>query len=310
MGVTYTTGSLLGLAVGFLLLARTIGMPALRVDRAGWRKLASDSIPFAAQDVFTVLLFKIDAVILSLIATQAAVGAYGAAYRLFESTLFVGYALTGAFAAMYTYLGSDTIPTLRAVFQRSIKLAVIALVPISVAFMTLAAPIVRAVYGPGFAATVTPLRILGPTVTLIGVVNLATSLMVSRQHPRRMISLTALMTALNIAVNLVLIPLYQGTGAAIAMIVTYAVYFVWIMRLATQEAGGFTWVATVAASTGAAGAMALATLLVGGNLAIVLGVGALAYLAVLVALERVFSPLDLVYVADLVRRRRRTTVAG
>ena len=88
------------------------------------------SAPFAVQDVFGALLFRLDAVILSLMATEAAVGRYGAAYRLLESTLFISWALNGAFVAMYAYLGRDTEPTVGAVFQRSVKAALVLLVPV------------------------------------------------------------------------------------------------------------------------------------------------------------------------------------
>ena len=89
-------------------MSRTIGVPARKVNRADGRTLATSSLPFAAQDVFSALLAKVDALILAVLTTQAAVGIYGAAYRLFESTLLVPYALAGAFSAMYTYLGHDS----------------------------------------------------------------------------------------------------------------------------------------------------------------------------------------------------------
>ena len=77
------------------------------------------SLPFGLQDLFSVMLFRLDTVILSLMATQAAVGRYGAAYRLFEATLFITYALMGAFVLGFhtsdqgTRLLSESMTTLR-----------------------------------------------------------------------------------------------------------------------------------------------------------------------------------------------------
>ena len=133
----YTVGSLIGFLVGMWLLRRHIGPPGT-IGRARWPRLVRESMPFAAQDVFTILLFRLDAVILSLLATDAAVGRYGAAYRLLKSTLFVSYSLAGAFAAMYTYLKDDSTPSIQAIFSRSIKLALAALMPAAVVFVVLA----------------------------------------------------------------------------------------------------------------------------------------------------------------------------
>src|SRR5262249_25984760 len=185
VGVAYSIGSFTAVVIGFTLMGRTIGVPARMVSYKGWPAIASRSLPFAAQDLLNALLSMLDTLILSLLATQAAVGRYGAAYRLFESTTFISYALLGAFAAMYTYLGPDSKPSLNTIYQRSVKLAVALLTPLAVAFVVLARPICRAIYGPEFGASAVPLRILGPGVVLFGFVTLTISLLISRGDPRR-----------------------------------------------------------------------------------------------------------------------------
>ena len=57
--------------------ATILGVAEASIDLGRWRSVGLGSIPYAVQDVFTVLLFRIDAVILSLIASDAAVGRYG-----------------------------------------------------------------------------------------------------------------------------------------------------------------------------------------------------------------------------------------
>jgi O-antigen/teichoic acid export membrane protein len=303
VGVSYSAGSLIGVLIGFVLLVRTVGLPALTVTSRSWRSLAARSVPFATQDTFSVLLAKVDTLILSLIATQAAVGRYGAAYRLFESTLFITYALTGAFAAMFTYLGPDSDPPLRGVFQRSIKLTLVALIPIGVAFTVLAEPICRVIYGAGFISAAVPLRILGPAVVLMGIVTISNSLMVSRENPARMVPLTAAMAAVNVVLNLILIPPYADAGAAAAMLITELIYAAWILRLSGRAVGGVYWLATAAGAAAAGGGMTAATLALDANVWTALAAGGAVYVVILVAVERMVSPVDAKFVADLVRRR-------
>src|SRR5205807_1680586 len=171
-------------------------------------------------------------VILSLIASDAAVGRYGSAYRLFESTFFLTYALIAAFSPMCTYLERDSEPSVQAVFARSIKLALLLLVPCAAVFGVLAPWVCRTIFGHGLAAAAPSLRILAPAVVLIGLVTLATSLIVSRRSPTSMVWLSGGMTLFNIVLNLILIPGLHERGAAIAMLATEAVFLVLAFRMA------------------------------------------------------------------------------
>jgi O-antigen/teichoic acid export membrane protein len=310
VGVAYSVGSLSGVVIGFVLLARTVGLPRLALIPRSWANLAARSVPFAVQDTFGVMLARVDALLLSVIATQAAVGRYGAAYRLFESTLLIGFALSGAFAAMFTYLGRDTEPRLGAMFQRSIKLALVLLTPIAVAFAVLAGPICRLVYGPDFVSAGTPLRILAPAVVLMGVVGLSNSLLLSRENPRRIVALTGAIVVLNVCLNLILIPAFSDAGAATAMLVTEAVYAVFAMRMATREVGGIGWIATVTGAVAAGAAMTAVTLALDATLWLALVLGGAVYTLVLAGVERLVSPVDLKFVTDMARRRVRSRLAG
>jgi O-antigen/teichoic acid export membrane protein len=303
VGAAYSIGSAIGVAIGFALMRRTIGIPGGAVRHRAWPALATRSLPFFVQDLFTTLLAILDTFILAVLGTQAAVGRYGAAYRLFESTYFIGGALVGAFSAMYTYLGPDTNPPLHSVYQRSIKLAVTLLMPLAVAFVVLARPICRLVYGPAFGSAAVPLRILGPGVVLLGVVTLTISLLVSRGNPARTASLSGVMVAVNVALNLVLIPLFSVAGAATAMLATEVIFTAWIARRALRMVGHIEWASMLVAPLAAGVGMALVAAPLHASLPAALVAGLFAYLAVLIAVDWLISPRDVVFVAGMVRRR-------
>jgi O-antigen/teichoic acid export membrane protein len=306
VAAAYTVGSLIGFLVGLWLVHRHLP-PAFTLDRARWRALTQESVPFAAQDVFTILLFRVDAVLLSLLSTDAAVGRYGAAYRLLESTLFVSYSLAGAFAAMYTYLEDDSDPTIQAIFGRSIKLALAALVPAAVVFGILAEPIVKLVYGAELAGAADPLELLAPVVVLLGFVVLCTSLVVSRRNATIMVPVTAAMCVLNIALNFALIPSLDDSGAAAAMLITEAAFAAIVLVIVLRTVRNVAWLRAVAAVVVAGAAMAVPAALLHSSLLPALVVSSAVYLVVLVAVERVVSPTDLRFAVDLVRGRRPQT---
>ncbi len=303
VGASYSIGSIVGVVIGFVLLHRTIGIPSRAVNRRRWRALAAGSIPFAAQDTFTAMLARMDVLLLSLIATQAAVGRYGAAYRLFESTFLITYALTGAFSAMYTYLQPDSDPPLRSVFQRSLTLSFALLMPLAVAFAVLAEPICRLIYGANLVSAAKPLQILAPGVVLMGIVILTTSLLVSRKNPRKMVPVTAAVAAVNIVLNLILIPPYGPPGAAAAMLATEVIYAAWITRMASREIGSIDWRPTLAGALAAGAAMAATALLLSASPLAALVAGTAIYLIALVAVQWFVSPRDVVFVMSMIRRR-------
>jgi O-antigen/teichoic acid export membrane protein len=299
----YTAGSLLSLFVAAGLLVWQIERPRMTIRLRGYGRLLVASLPFAVQDVFGVLLFKLDAVILSLMGTTVAVGRYGAAYRLFEATFFIHVSLGGAFAAMYTYLGPCTVPSIGAVFQRSMSFALIALVPLGVVFGLLPAQTARLVYGPNFSQAGADLRLLAPTVVLIGLVTLSTILIVSRTNARRVLWLTGQMSLLNVLLNVALIPSLADRGSATAMLVTEAVFLAMVLVLAARLAGGINWWTMSAPVLIAGAAMAAAMIPFLPDLFPSIAAGMIVYTLVLVGLERVICPSDYAFVTHLVRRR-------
>lgn len=299
---TYTAGAALGFGLAVWLLRRSIGLPRRIIPWREWRRLSRGAAPFGVQDLFGILLAKIDAVILSLMATQAAVGRYGAAYRLLEATWFIGSSINGAFAAMYTYLGTDTEPTVQAAFQRSIKLALAALVPCAVTFGVLAEPVSRLIFGAEFEDAAGPLRLLAPAVVLVGVVLLGTSLIVSRRDPRIMVAVAAGMLAVNVALNVVLIPVYGDDGAAAAMLVTEALAVLAVVGVAARTVGGLRWLSMLVSPLVAGAAMAGTMLALDGTLAGALAGGGAVYVGAFLLIERLLSPADLRFVANLLRR--------
>ena len=231
----YAAGAIVGLVVAAFLMARRLGFPRLRLDRARWPRLARASLPFAVHESFTLLLLKLDAVLLSLLSTQAAVGRYGAASRLYESTFFITFAITGAVAPMYVYLTRDSTPTVGAVFERSIKLALVALVPCAVAFAALSEPLLVLFFGESFRDAAPTLELLSASAVFMGVIGLCSTLISLRMNPVMMVRLTSAMVVLNVVFNLALQPKYGDRAAAGVMTGTLLVFTVMAVRTAAAR---------------------------------------------------------------------------
>jgi len=303
VALTYSIGSLVGLAVPVIALARTGDLRPVSVRPARWRPILRRSLPFAQQDVLSVTLARADTVLLSILASAGVVGVYGAAYRLFESTFFVSASVLTAFNAMFTYLTTTSDPPVGSAYARALKVALVALVPAAVVFAVVPEQIVTLIYGDDLAGAAGPLRLLGPTTLVVAAVGISSSLIVSRRSPRVMVLLTAAGVAINIVANLVLIPARGADGAAAAMLLTELAFGGAVIALAGRTVGGVRWVPLLAGPVAAGAAMAAVTGLLAAPLGVVLVAGVAAYGLVLVLVERWSAPEDLRFVMSLLPGR-------
>jgi O-antigen/teichoic acid export membrane protein len=292
-------GALLGFGLGAVLLARSFGFPTWAPRASRWRELAWKSLPFGIQGIFMVMLFRLDAVILGQLSTERAVGDYGAAYRMFEATLFIPYAINSAFVAMYAYLTPTSTPTINFVFGRSIKFALVCLLPVGVVFAVFPEQLVTAIFGDELAEAAGALRLLGAAVPLIGLVTLCSTFVVFRGPSRAIVILTAVITALNVALNFALIPDHAQNGAAAAMLVSEGLFAGGCLVIAYRRVGGFDWRNSFVAPLVAAAAMLAAMLLIPASAWIAMPAGLIVYAVVLFGVERVASPEDFAFAKAL-----------
>jgi O-antigen/teichoic acid export membrane protein len=302
--IAYGVGSALGLAVAMVLVSLNVDPPARTFAPRRWPALLHESLPFALYDSLGFLLTKVDAIVLSLLATQAAVGLYGAASRLYEASWFVTFSLNAAFQAMFTYLTPGSEPTVGAVFERSIKLALALLAPITVLYVVEAEPLCVLLFGESFRSADDALRALAPSVVLMGVVSLSTTLVALRAGPRQLIPLSGGIVVLNVVLTAALVPGLDAPGAGLAMSISVGVFAVAAFWVAARAVDGVNlWRMTVS-PVGAAFVMA-AVMEPIGPLGAAVAAGAVAFALAFVALEHFVAPDDLRFMAEMLRRRPR-----
>jgi len=248
--------------------------------------------------------------VLSAFFTNAVVGLYGAAYRLLEATLFISSALVGAFSAMFTYLDEHSDPAIRPVFERALKATLTLHAPCGVALAVLADPLLALFFGGGFGAAVPAMQILAAVVVVLGVVRIAAALNLSRGDPGRLKRWFVVALALNIALNLALVPPLEATGAALAMLGTELVFAALLLGLVADTIGRPRVITTLLAPALASGGMAAAMWPLREDLLPALPVGVVAYAAIFLAIERLVSPGDLRFLVGLLRRRSPSRAAA
>lgn len=241
--LTMVAGVIAGASANYLYLlltARHRVHLSLAFDWDLWGEIWQRSWPLMATIVFNLIYLKADTLILSLTRSAAEVGVYGAVYRIFEvlitfPTMFAGLLLPVLSAAR----AAGEHERMDAIARRGFAVLIYAAVPMIVATMFLAEPVVR-LFGEEFVAS-------GPLLLrMLVVANAAVffgtyfaHLVVVANEQRAMIWSVAAVAAIGLVGYLVFIPLY-GAVAAAALTVSveglYAALMYRVMRRRTSFA--------------------------------------------------------------------------
>ena len=299
----YLAGAALGFALSLRLLLRRVVRPAFRIETGRWWPLMRAAAAIGTASVFAVVLFRADMTMLAAFKPAAVVGHYGAAYRLLEATLFVSWSVGSAVYPVFSRLSPTSEPAVGFVFERSLKLVVALTLPLAAGALVLADPVVRLVYGNEYATAANALRLLAPTIALYPVAYVAASLLVSQHRQRAMMIVYGLVALENILANFVLIPWLSLNGAALGTSLSQLLVTVALIVVAQQAAGGIQWARVAGGPILATLAATVGMVLLRDEFAAAVAAGAVLYLAVLFAFERLRFPDDARAVLDLLPRR-------
>ncbi|AKB33654.1 hypothetical protein MSSIH_2964 [Methanosarcina siciliae HI350] len=190
------------------------------IDLQICKKLIRDSLPLALSSVFTIIYYRIDMVMLSMMVGDAAVGVYSAAYRVSETFIFIpSILMTSLFPLMSKYYGSSN-ETLSFSYEKSIKYLFSLALPMAVGATILSDKIVLTIYGEEFKESIIAFQILIWATAIIFINYAAGSLYVSTNQQRFVMFYTGAGAVLNIVLNYIFIPKYSYTGASAATVLT------------------------------------------------------------------------------------------
>jgi len=228
---------------------------SLRIDLSDWWVWLKEAVPLAIGAGLATLYFKVDLVMLSKLDTLEAVGQYGIGYKFADIVSYVPVAvLTPVLTLMITAWPRDK-ATVRNHFRQVAVLFILGGVTLTVAFALVADPVVRLLYGERYAPSVDAARLLvaGAAIQFFSQLCFVTLVAVGRNRPYVLAGLTGL--AINVALNLVLIPRYSFDGSASATVVTECVVLVVLVAALRRTRGimTFPWAAAARIAVGATG---------------------------------------------------------
>lgn len=308
-GIVPVSGMFLVGSVATILLAmrllRFVVLPTWSVQRSRLLPLLRAGIPIGLLLLFLTLLLRVDMVLLSFLSGNHEVGIYGAAYRLFESTMFLSWSFGGAIFPWLSRKQVESRAELARGYEIGLAVMLYLLTPIGLGFTLLARQIIHLFYGTTYNAAITPLRLLGIVVISFGINAYTSSALTAHDRPGLMHRLVLFTLVQNIGMNVALIPPYGATGAALAAAVSGLLLGTLSIWQAARALGRIRLTRIFLGPAVGAAVMAPAVVLVHNSLVAGILLGGTAYLAGLLLVERMFFPDEFARLLTFARIRRK-----
>jgi O-antigen/teichoic acid export membrane protein len=205
-----------------------ITRPRFSLDWVFWGRMLREAYPLALANLFSVIYFKVDTIMLASMRGSDAVGLYNAAYRLLEFTLIVPAYYTGAIFPVVSASHLTNPQRFLLIYRRSVKYMWVASLPLALGVSALAPKMIEVLYGKNYMASIPVLRVLMWTLLLIAVNAINAPYLIAMSRQKIVTFLTLAGMVFNIGLNFIAIPRYGILGAAwitlLSEVVTVAMF--------------------------------------------------------------------------------------
>ena len=220
-------GTTLGMAVLLAVAIKHVG----GMRRSDWLNFSllkdhwRTALVFSAATVLITLDSQTDTVLLSVLRNEAQVGWYSAATTVTFSLLVLAQAYRFAVYPLMTRYAIQAPDKLDQLFQKSIHYMSVAALPMAVGIFLLAPEIIDLIFKPQFEPAAPVLRALVPSLMFFFLGEPCNRLMLVKERQGVTVKLLTVSTVTNIALNLILIPMFGPVGAGLARTSSSGLYF-------------------------------------------------------------------------------------
>lgn len=185
-----------------------------------WKSTILAALPLSIASIFSIIAFRVDSVLLSLIQGAAAVGLYNAAYKLIECLMFIPIVYTAAIFPVLSNFHISSKESLELLYKKSVKYSIILGLPIAVVTTAFAPEMISLLYGSSYNSAIIPLQILIWTIPLLFLNYIFVTLLISINKQNLTLKITFGTMIFNVVMNLILIPEYSYIAASFITVIT------------------------------------------------------------------------------------------
>ncbi len=211
--------------------SRFVNRVKIRFRPEVWVALLKKSYPFWLIGLFTLIYYRTDMVMLSLMKGDYETGIYRAAYTLIEVSLFIPSILFATTMPSMARLWNEDKRTLEVLLKKSFRMILGLGILGAVGYYIFSRVGIVIIFGDNFLPSVPVLRILAFVIPFMFVNSLLGSFMNATGKERTFMKIASLTALLNVVLNYILIPYYGASGAAIATVISQGIINISLLGL-------------------------------------------------------------------------------
>lgn len=226
IAIIMAVGVLLKMITAFYFTPRIVQQKP-KLDWSYSLDLIKNSLPYFLWTLFSVIYYRVDAVMLSLITNDSIVGWYGGAYRFFDVVMFLPNIYTTVIFPILSKLWDKDDLRMHNTLNKSIKYLLLAGIPVGILIFAFSKNIISLFYGlDEYGPSVNILQIFSISVVLVYVDFILGNTILASDKQKQWAWTGFAAVILNIVLNYLMIPYAQnvfqngGIGAAIATFIT------------------------------------------------------------------------------------------
>lgn len=224
-----------GSALTALVFVRTELVLSLgTVRRSSVRTLLAFGAPSMVLSLLVVSLFKLDVLMVAYLRTTAETGHYRAALQIAEVIWLLPLAMQRIMIQNTSTLWNEnSVQRIETLTRELLYYVLLFTLLIIVGITVLSSEFIDFYFGPGFRPALTPLYLLLPGLFALAIARVLLPVLQAGGNLRELVATTAIATAVNVALNVWLIPRFGIEGAAVATTLSYvlvALLYVYAMR--------------------------------------------------------------------------------
>lgn len=235
----YVISAMLMTAIGFVYLfrrVRSVRNNTARVEPGLRRRIVEYAIPITATNTAKVLDKRVDTVLVGYFLSPVAVSYYvlGSQVVSFVETPMsaLGFTLSPSFGAQKA---AGNIDQVSRIYEQALTKGLLLYAPMGAGIVLVADPMIHLVFGADYAGAIVVLQVLGVYAMLQAVTKVTSNGLDFLGRARERAIAKGVVSVLNVALNIMLIPLLGVVGAAIATVITHGIYTVVTVYIAAQE---------------------------------------------------------------------------
>jgi len=230
----YLFGSLVTLIFVLIFFHFKIFRLALSWNKTIWQKFLALSWPLALATAFVSIYTQIDSVMMGYLKQITQIGWYNAAYKIIGGFFILAGLISMSFFPALSKFFKESKEKLQKIWNYFMELMIFLAIPIVIGGITLAPRIIDFIYDPSFfpsgRETILAFQIL---IIMTGVAFLSNpfnQILIAANQQKKLLWATFSGSAVNVILNLILIPKYSLYGAAATILVTHLLIFFLVFR--------------------------------------------------------------------------------